>query len=116
MKRELDLIRDILILLEEDESRDPKTITSEDYSEEVVHYNLRLLYKEGFIEAHSLEGGTRFLPRSLTWDGHNLLADIKDDSVWSKVKENLKRHSGTASIEVIKAIAATVAKKAIINE
>jgi hypothetical protein len=46
----------------------------------------------------------------LTWDGHEFLDSIRDDSVWSAVKKRLAPIGGSVSIGVLRAVAVEVVK------
>ena len=41
----------------------------------------------------------------LTWDGQEYLANIKKDSIWSKVKATVAKRTGDASFSVISKVA-----------
>jgi hypothetical protein len=75
--------------------------------------HVRLLFNAGFCEGKitSVSGSTIpiYTITGLTWDGHDFLDDIRNESVWARVKENLKRFGGDASLEVIKSLAAQAA-------
>lgn len=50
------------------------------------------------------------MKRDMTNRGHDFLADIEDETLWSKTKERAKSVGGSISIEVLKALAAAVMK------
>ena len=49
----------------------------------------------------------------LTNDGHDYLEAIRDEGVWSKVKETVKATGGNATLEIVKQIAIGYLKKKI---
>ncbi|AHG75388.1 hypothetical protein X808_8650 [Mannheimia varigena USDA-ARS-USMARC-1296] len=112
MKRNWDLIRKILLKLEEKadsiswlESTDIKG-----YDAKTVAYHYKLLSNAGLIEAidvSSLEEED-FSATSLTWQGHEFLDKIRNDSVWNKVKSTVQSKSLDLSFDVIKTVATKI--------
>ena len=47
----------------------------------------------------------------LTWEGHEYLDSVRDPKVWAKVTGKLKEVGGTASIDIVKALAIGFAKE-----
>jgi len=93
MKRDMDLLRSILIKVEscEDPSGLDRMPAVEGYDEAEVSYHMTLLHDAGLVKALvSDESGApypEFLQINLTWDGHEFLSVAKDDSVWKKARE-----------------------------
>ena len=101
MKRDMDLIRDLLIGIESDErlngacwiKPDAKdnlgVIGVSDHSTKEIGYHLELL-----IEAGLLEGKVGFeeMPviSKMTWQGHEFLDSIRDSGIWGKTKKRLE--------------------------
>ena len=98
MKRDWEIIRTILLKLEASES--PNTALNadniEDFPEQEVAYNMRLLEQGGYINAIFSESKTGdgkihvALARSLNISGHELLDTIRSDTVWGKTKEKFQ--------------------------
>jgi hypothetical protein len=117
MKREMDLIRQILLRLEAQE--DPNSDFDYEFSghsEEQVQYHLRLLYNGGFIQAHEIQSltATDYTPEGLTWARHEFVDDIRNDTVWNKVKEATKQVAGvggTVSLGIMQELAKSYAKQ-----
>lgn len=93
MKRDMDLIRSILQVVEACE--DPYGLGHmpeiEGCSPQKVSYHVKLLTEAGFIEAHQIEEmGTEydeFIQLNLTWAGQDFLAAASDDGIWTKAKK-----------------------------
>ncbi|HHP5608409.1 TPA: DUF2513 domain-containing protein, partial [Bacillus paranthracis] len=49
---------------------------------------------------------------SLTWEGHDFLENIKNDTVWNKLKETIKEKSGQLSWVMIIEFAKEIMKTA----
>lgn len=98
MKRDMDLVRDILLRIEDnpllDGTRELHFHSAEEMglqnrSADEVAYNFSLLVDAGFVDG----APGAFLPiivRRLTWEGHEFLASIKSETVWAKTKERIK--------------------------
>ncbi len=74
------------------------------YSEDEVSYHIKLLYEQGLIDALDLSSSSGFCwkPRNLTWEGHNFIEAIRDDSRWEKVKSFLREGGKILTIETLK--------------
>ena len=89
MKRDMDLIRRMLLEVEGDDN--PKTITQFTEAHEV--YNIALLEDAGLVEARVVKGSmgkpiSAFVIR-LTWQGHDFLDAAKDDTIWAKARDRI---------------------------
>lgn len=98
MKRDMDLFRQILFKIEENPEMDgtrefypnsPEEIGIFDHSTEEVAYHIKLLIEAGLVDG----AVTVYMPmqiiRNLTNEGHDFLDDIRDDTIWQKVKERV---------------------------
>jgi len=95
MKRDPELIRHILIHIEEtSDGLGCKPLVFEGYEENVVHYHCRLLSDSGFVRSSNLDTnyGLFCMPQRLTMEGHDLLDTIRNDTLWNKFKELSKEH------------------------
>ena len=96
MKRDLDLIR--LILLEVEKNPDPQGWIDpelDSYGPDEISYHIMLMDQASLIEGwnRSAIGVFRWSARNLTWLGHEILGASRDQDVWQKAK---KRLSGLA--------------------
>lgn len=95
VKRDMDLIRDILLKVEEDPSMNGftfKTYDTKDFeghSEPEIIYHINLLFEVGFIDGARSLNPLPAISR-LTWQGHEFIAATKDPRIWASVKERLK--------------------------
>ncbi|MER0283813.1 DUF2513 domain-containing protein [Clostridioides difficile] len=119
MKRNLELIRDILIKMEESDA-DRMSISdfmTDIYDERTISYHLQLLLDVGFIEATPM-GVQRclykhYIVKRITSFGYDYLDNIRDDTVWNKTKKQLGNFASSASLEVIGSVASSVILKMI---
>lgn len=115
MKRDLDLVRSILIYVEKAEGEvDAEDLVTDDWPFEIVAYHVRLMAHHGLVDlsddVRDMNGETLSLAVSgLTWDGQDYLDAIRDPKVWSKVKKTVKEAVGSTTLEVVKQTGALVA-------
>jgi len=116
MKRDMDLIRKILLDLE---NNPPEKLINRlyivGYSREQINYHLYLMMQAGFIEGYDVTThnsfGTEIRPQQLTWAGHDFLDACRDEGIWVKAKEKLKSIGGEVPIEVFKVLLIEIMKK-----
>ena len=98
MKRDMDLIREILFGVEElPTSPNWRPLEIEGYPPEEISYHIKLLAQAGLIEAQDMTSrgqGLDWRPHSLTWDGHEFLNAARDDNRWKTAKEMVLDKSG----------------------
>jgi hypothetical protein len=121
MKRDMDLIRDLLLAVDDDprfdgtmwitpdeQSDNLGVLGVSDHSYQEVAYHLTMLVEAGYLNGKT----TMEMPiiNKLTWEGHELLDDIRDPSIWKKTKERMKGVT-TVGIGIIGEIAKAEIKK-----
>ena len=80
------------------------------------YHQARLLYEAGFIEEDAYYASRRgsftheFHIERLTNDGHDFLDSIRNDRVFTTVKEKMATVGGAASLAIVKALAEGVTK------
>ena len=107
MKRDMDLIRQILLTLENaEEFETPLNLTVDGYDENEIVYHVYLLDQAGLIKAFDFSNDTfpDWRASHLTWSGHEFLAAAKDDTRWKKAKALITKHGGTATFEIVKTL------------
>jgi hypothetical protein len=105
MKRDMDLVRDILFELEkQDGSGSWMKVALEGRSENEINYHLLLLKDAGFMEAAVLQDGVRSIvqPLRLTWSGHEFLNAARSSKLWEGAKEFVLKTTGTLTLEGLK--------------
>jgi len=92
MKRDLDLIRQILLALE-DRPNDRRllSLSIENTDEATLFGHVELLEEAGLLEGQDVTMlGTpyrKIVPIRLTWSGHEFIDAVRNDTVWRKVKD-----------------------------
>lgn len=115
MKRDMDLVRKLLFELEKKghiiAASDTMVIEGEDYDDRTIEYHLRILADSSFVAAEYTSSGYISHYR-LTWQGHEFVESIRDDTRWSQLKEASAK-AGAASIDAIAKAALGTAIKLI---
>ena len=120
MKRDMDLVRAILLTAENHEEEYVSSaelhrglseqFPDSQWSTGVIPAHVRILNEAGLVEAELIsEAGSSedtILFLRLTWEGHEFIADARDPRVWEKVKSK----GGDVSFTLIKQILAEVVK------
>ena len=120
MKRDMDLVRRLLLYLEEkDNDKVIKELELEGYSKNEVQYHFILMDQASLIRCdREISSSTsdrviRVYPFSLTWQGHEFLEASRNDTYWYKAKDLVKSKSGALSFDVLKALLISMAKEAV---
>ena len=105
MKREMELIRQILLEIEK-RPYDQGLIDLEipGYTSSQVSYHVLLLKDAGLIEAidFSTFAGPDWRPSRLTWQGHEFLDASRDEGRWQKALDIMKDKAGVIAFDVLK--------------
>ena len=103
MRRDMDLVRGILLQVEGEDVPDLSQ-----WSEEQQLYHMAIL-----IEAELLNGGVALDEEGqpaaahatrLTWKGHEFLDAARDATIWAKAKEQLAKVGGGVALPVLMAL------------
>jgi hypothetical protein len=117
MKRDLGLIRELLLKLEQladahgwemIEPYDPR-IQVEGYGVDEIEYNLQLVVERGLIEEPNGKPMQGIMFRRLTWEGHDYLDAVRDPKIWHKTKEATDK-VGSWTFEIVKELAKSLIK------
>jgi Hypothetical protein (DUF2513) len=117
VQRDMDLIRQLLLRIEQDPKLDgrewihfdPSELGLADRSPEEIGYHLAMLIKADFVEGRI---GIEAVPviSKLTWEGHEFLDNIKNDNIWNKTKSRIGDLT-TVSLKVFASVAEAEVKK-----
>lgn len=103
MKRNMDLVRLLLMRSEGDEEAEK---AAKEFSVEERAYHVQLL-----IDAGLVEGVVRRDPNGkftgavvsrLTWAGHDFLQSIRDSSLWNKAKKQVLQSGASWTFDILK--------------
>ena len=107
MKRDMDLIRTILLKIEEQGDPQLRRVpTIQGADEHTVRSHVGLLLDAGLVRAidASTYSSRDYLEIGLTWEGHEFLDNIRDPEIWRKTKSGAKK-VGSFSIGILAEIA-----------
>ncbi len=120
MKRDMDLIREILLAIESYPESDAYNLNLSfpGHSEDEVSYHCRLLFDAGIIEGKCIqayEEPDEWMIRGLTWTGHEFLEASRDDTRWNKAKKITWEKTKAFSFEILKSVLMDQMKGAILG-
>ncbi len=128
MKRNLDIVRCILLQVEKSEDHltinnllDARDETKDcDYTDNEIIYHVELLLAHGFIDGYikrDMSGDViDDCINGVTWDGADFLESVRNSSVWRKAKATIKETVGSTTFEVVKQTCSLVAIQMIKNK
>ena len=113
MKRDMDLIRLILLEIENSEPYEILRLDLCGYEDSEVNCHLELLISAGLVAGKmNHAGGMRASPVvRLEMEGHDLLDNIRTESIWKNTKAFLNSKGvKNVSVELLKTVAQSIAK------
>jgi hypothetical protein len=131
MKRDMDLIRKLLLDIETREDRpDPHSIQIEGFDQDAILHHIILLKDAGLLLGpppveylESMMGPSLGSATSspaldhtffcLSWAGHEFLDEARDDTTWNRAKTIVKEKSGGLSFELLKTVLVEWGKHAV---
>ena len=125
MKRDLDIVRDILLQVEKSDGyltindlfdiRDKQEGCK--YTDNEIVYHVELLFAQGFIDGNIRRDMNGDITDSsidgLTWDGADYLESMRDSRVWNKAKSTIKKAVGSTTFDVVKQTCTLVATQMV---
>jgi hypothetical protein len=98
MQRNLDLIRDILLTIEQHPHGVAPELQIAQYTDEQVGYHCWLAIKAGLAQGHDVTSSGDKSPSaviySLTWEGHEFLDAARNEKAWAATKTKVKDVGG----------------------
>ena len=118
MKRDLDLVRKILLALEDHEHGfAPNEFRVEGHTDEEVGFHASLMKQAGLIDAvdmtHGKSPSKTARPRSITWNGYEFLNAARNETIWEKAKSKAQSAGLASMFEVLKDLAVSYAQVAV---
>ena len=120
----MDLIRELLLLIENRSVSDPldtDTIQIEHYDDVAIGLHLNMMFDAGLLVAETWNSQTnphRVIKVShvfdLSWKGHDYLSSVRDPAMWRKTK-SLAAKVGNSSFDLTLEIAKTLARQALVG-
>ena len=122
MKRNDDLIRELMLHLENASGYTNDSTQIGGYARDEIAYHLALIHKQGFAEGpgakYSSDGYDPTIPAvvlitRLTPAGHDFIANLRDDAVWEQVKSRSAKAGGSLSLDILGQLGGAVIKQII---
>ena len=124
MKRDLDLVRDIMLEIEEKSSIEMDHLQIADlihvgreYDSDNILWHCDLLIDGGYVKGNAFRTGGGLqdvIIQSLTWKGTEFLDTIRRKKVWERTKERMG--SSSAPLKVIERVAGEILMKMVTGE
>jgi hypothetical protein len=112
MKRDLELIRKLLLFFDEKGGHKHIEVPPIDgYDANTIKHHLVLLNDAGWLRCEPVKSKTSdrviyVLPFELTWEGHELLDKIRNQAIWDAIHAEVKRKGfESISMDIIRGIA-----------
>lgn len=120
MRRDMDLIRALLLRLEELDahpgathrlSRHDEELAIEGFDKKSIGSHLEMLIDSGLIVTADgeLHNGSYVLFQRISWTGHEFIASVRDKDIWAQTRDVAKK-GGIEAISAIWEIAKSVGK------
>ncbi|WP_189384644.1 MULTISPECIES: DUF2513 domain-containing protein [unclassified Mesorhizobium] len=92
VKRDMELIREILLAVQNRTDLTPRPLTLEGHDEVVVGRHIEMLSEAGLIDGPLSTRVSQpydvVLIKDLSWEGHDFIAALVNKGVWSKIKQS----------------------------
>jgi hypothetical protein len=118
MKRDMDLVRAILLELEKHEHGfAPRSVQIEGYSDEQIGFHIWLMGQADLLRtvdatARGSDSPTA-LAMNIAWDGYEFLEAARHDTLWQKAKQRVTSAGAGFTLELMTAVLARLAKDAV---
>ncbi len=114
MKRDMDLIRKILLVMEKD-NETPHDFESDGFSDGQVGFHVYLMADAGLIDAVDASSRANRLPYwnalNIRWAGYEFLDAAKNETLWTKAKSVLVEKGIPATIGILTTLLTGFAKE-----
>ena len=121
MKRNMDLVRCILLQVEEAENyidiehlfKKRDEVKGCEYTDQEIIYHVELLITHNFLDGDIRRDINKTITdstiRGLTWEGQDFLDSVREEKVWRKVRSVVADSVGSTTFDVIKQTGSMVA-------
>ena len=112
MKRDLDLVRQLMLQIEALPAAPPVQYRMSEIEDPVLLAHLEMLIEAGLVNGKIARShGTRgdvISVSGLTWQGHEWVEMVRSHSLWNEVKSAVLDSGGVLSFELTKAVASKI--------
>ena len=109
MKRDMDLVRQILLRIEALPAGQPMQFRMDEVEDRVLIAHLETMIEGGLVngkitQPHGTRGAVIIIS-DLTWTGHEWIETMRSDDVWRQTTATVQERGGALSFELAKAVA-----------
>lgn len=109
MKRDLDLIRELLLKIEALPAGPTAQYRMDEVDDPVLLSHLEMLLDSGLVNgkisrSHGARGDIIAIA-GLTWDGHEWIEAVRDKHVWDETKRTCLENGGVLTFDLARAVA-----------
>jgi hypothetical protein len=111
MKRDLELIRKLLLFFEGKNSTELVELPPiEGYDKTTLKTHLVLMFEAGLLRCEPVRSSTSdrviyVLPFELTWNGHEFLDKVRSESVWNRIRGTIASQGGSIAFALVNQLA-----------
>jgi hypothetical protein len=116
MRRDLNLIRELILAVEDRKPHEPE-LEIEGYTREEIGYHSYLIVDAGLAKGIDVKTFADALPNwqlsHLTSAGHDFADAVRSDSTWNKATTLVKEKGSGITLDVLRQLLVTVIKNAL---
>jgi len=105
MKRDMDIIRAILLNVEADKYQYGERVHLDGIPDEICAHHVALLFDAGLAEGHLVRADSIGIAAAtierLTSAGHDFCDGIRHDTIWNKAKEHILKPGGSYGLSIL---------------
>jgi Hypothetical protein (DUF2513) len=107
MKRDMDLVRAILLDIEANAPAQGglnRPVSVDGYDRATITAHVELMIRDAHLihgEMKKFNTGDDTMIRGLTWRGHEFIAAASSDTIWSKAKSSILKHGSSVSFDLL---------------
>jgi len=117
MKRDMELVREILLHVESRKDAKPKAVRIEGYEDPIVVQHVEMLLDTKLLKGLKSLSGSGGLPHitviDLTWSGHEFISALKNKTVWNRIKTKFGDQLAELPLPVIKEAGIAILKEMV---
>lgn len=115
MKYDMDLVRHILLEIENQEfGYAPTNFIIDSYTHEQIRYHAYIMMQGGLIEGVDCTDfdstSPQAIPKNLTSAGHEFLKVARNDTLWKKAKDIVEEKGGAITVAVLSQLLSSLMK------
>jgi hypothetical protein len=117
MKRDLELLRKIVLAIEDSPSGYAPDLQIPGYTSEQIGYHSYLLVDSGYAKGDDVTDNASPSPdwriSHLTSAGHDFADAARNEGIWRKAMDTVKTKAGTVTLDVMKQLLISLAKRSL---